>query len=327
MEVSQCPESEHNPDAISSEANVHLEVCSIPIPTVMGNLSIDEDYGDDQDFAKRPSIIVEETEEDVVPTSPSPLMEEHRIGFKFDADVVAKQIMKEAHAQLKAKVVSVICIIISLVVGVRMIMAGISGGALAVFGFAGEALLDVMVSVLVIWRHRKVDLSESSDAEEALLELRKHDLDREHRFTLLIGASFFAFAVVLFMAGLVHLLHEWADADKEHQASRDAMIVAWPAFVVYVVLFFFKVRLANTLDSRTLRQAAVCTMFDAIIALLIGLASSLELFLATEEDDDMDAYTVIDPITTFVIAAFICGQGLLMVSSNAVAYQHHIELA
>lgn len=334
-DVSQCKASEQELDASALEPNVHSEVpvttSTSPEPTVLGvHSNQDDDYEyEEEELAepvKRPSIILEGSDEDFA-ACPSPLMEEHRSGIKLDPlENVEIAIMENSRAELKAKVVSIISIIISLVVGVRMVTIGISGGALAVFGLAGESLLDVLVSILVIWRYRKGDVAEDGDVGEAKLLLQKLDFQREYRATMAIGVSFFIFAVALFLIGLVHLFHEWSDSEKERQATRDTLVMVWPALVVYVILSILKVRLANGLDSRTLRQSAVSTMFEAMISCVLGLASLLELFLATHEDDDMGAYTVIDPVTSFFIAAFICGQGLLMVSSSAVAFQDHIEL-
>lgn len=223
--------------------------------------------------------------------------------------------------EYKAKLVSYISIVISVIVGGAGIAVGLQGGALAVVGLAGETLLDGVSSLMVIWRYKKGKSRRFKDAEEAQRRIEERDSERERRFTLVIGIGFVAFAVVLCSASLAHLFHQWASDDAEEASATDSLYVAWPAFVIFIVLAVIKFDLATKLQSKTLRQDAICTAFGAVLALITGIASTCEKIMVDEKPGDESAFTVVDPMASILISLLVGGEGMRAISHNAACCQ------
>jgi len=248
----------------------------------------------------------------------------------------------------RAKLVSALSIAISIVVGVSGIGIGIGGGALAIVGLAGETLLDAVSSVMVIWRYKKPKLRPNETEEQARVRLHARAVDRERRFTLIIGIGFVLFAVLLLPISVSHLNHRWKresieekDADYsfvvsipahlnhrwkresiEEKAADYSFVVSIPACVSFISLAFVKFKLAIELESKTMRQDAICTIFGAALALITGMASLLEHALASK-GDDKDAFGIVDPIVSMIIATLILGEGLRTVYHNSLFFQAH----
>lgn len=232
-------------------------------------------------------------------------------------DVSSASLVVDKEAEARAKIVSVISIIVSIIVGIFGIIVGLGGGALAVIGLAGETLLDAISSGMVLWRYKKAKVRQDENEEAALQRLETRAVERERRFTLYIGIMFIAFAVVLLLTSLVHLNHQWTKEEAEERAANYTFAVSWPALVVFTVLAVVKFRLAEQLQSKTLRQDAICTVFGGVLALITGIASTCENLLSNE-DDDNDAFGIVDPLASVVISLLILGEGIRTVYHNSL---------
>jgi divalent metal cation (Fe/Co/Zn/Cd) transporter len=245
---------------------------------------------------------------------------------KFEGNPASLKSPEQLALESSAKLVSWISIIISLIVGGAGIGVGLQGGALAVVGLAGETLLDAVSSTMVLWRYKKGKAREFKDAEEAQRRMEDRDNERERRFTLIIGVAFVVFATLLLISSLVHLTHQWTSEEAEETSATDSLFVAWPAFFIFIVLAVWKFRLAEQLQSKTLRQDAICTVFGAVLALITGIASTCEKLLVTEGDDDKDAFGIVDPLASILIAVLVGGEGMRAIYHNAEYFQDHHQL-
>lgn len=225
-----------------------------------------------------------------------------------------------------AQVVSVASIIVSLIVGVSGILVGIAGGALAVIGLAGETLLDAVSSLMVLWRFKKGKRRHYESEEDALRRIEARNLERERKFTLVIGICFVVFAVMLLPLAMYHFHHQWVSEAEEEKAASNSFFVSWPAFIIFAAFAQVKFNLAKKLDSKTLRQDAICTVFGAVLALISGLASSAENLLAGESEDAA-AFEYVDPIASALIAVLILCEGSRTVFENALYFQQWSSFA
>jgi len=253
--------------------------------------------------------------------------EEKNLHRKLEGSPGSIKTHDQNELEKKAKLVSYVSIVISIIVGGAGIAVGLQGGALAVVGLAGETLLDGVSSVMVIWRYKKGKSRQYKDAEEAQRRIEERDNERERRFTLVIGIGFLVFAILLLTSALVHLLHQWASEEAEETSATDSLFVAWPALFIFMVLAHMKFRLADQLQSKTLRQDAICTLFGAVLALITGIASTVEKVMVGENEDDTSAFGVVDPIASIIIAVLVGGEGLRAIYHNAACFQDHRQLA
>lgn len=156
--------------------------------------------------------------------------------------------------------------------------------------------------------------------------LHARALERERQFTLAIGIGFIAFAVMLLIASVWHLLHQWASEEEEERAVSNSLFVAWPSFFIFSYLAHVKFQLAAALESKTFKQDAICTIFGAMLAFITGLASTAERALASI-GDSKDAFGVVDPLASCLIGLLICGEGMRTVFHNSLLFQDFRELA
>merc|ERR1712039_713337 len=124
------------------------------------------------------------------------------------------------------------------------------------------------------------------------------------------------FPFVLVVIALLHLFGEWADEAAEREAAAETTLVAWPAFVIFGLLACLKFRLAKDLESSTLRQDAVASLFGAILSLMSGMSSMLELALVGA-GDSYDAFGVVDPVVTLVMCTMMMAEGVRVVREHS----------
>merc|ERR1712032_835542 len=95
-----------------------------------------------------------------------------------------------------------------------------------------------------------------------------------------IGATFVLLSALL-AASAVHKDLSWDPATPDHIREEEAGAVygsylAWPSAIIFGLLGYVKLRLADNLDSQVLRKDAFCSGLGAFLALICGLAALAE---------------------------------------------------
>lgn len=219
----------------------------------------------------------------------------------------------------RAKAVSWTSIALSVVIGVAGLAVGLEDGALAIAGLGGETLLDAISSIMVLWRFKKGKARTFQDEQEAEERKAARDALRERHSALGIGGGFVAFAALLLAlaATHVHLLFflDAAVEEKELKGVNMTLFIAWPSFVLFVVLALLKWRLARQLDSLVLRQDALCTAFGAFLAVVTAIAATIEEVLDEKAEGNL-AFGLIDPLVSGFIAVLMMAEGVRTLRHN-----------
>lgn len=129
---------------------------------------------------------------------------------------------------------------------------GIAAGSLALIGFGTDSLIEIFASLVVVWHLKGED-----------------DPDRERLALRLIAVAFITLAVILGIAGVRDLL-----TGRRADESIPGIIYLGLTAVVMFGLSIAKRRIANAMDSSTLRSEATMTYLDGILSAgtMLGLA-------------------------------------------------------
>lgn len=219
--------------------------------------------------------------------------------------------------EFKARLVSVVSIQVSLIVGFVGIISWARDNELAMLGLGAESLLDGVSSALVLWRFKKAKARDFEDAVAAAHFKALRDARRERRSALGIGASFIALAVLLILLAIQHI-QAAEDAEKEElqeEGMNLSVIIALPCIGIFAVMAWYKRFLSVELDSEVLKQDAKCTAFGAVLALITAGAALLEEAFSSNASDDV-AFGLVDPLAASCIALLILREGVLTIREN-----------
>lgn len=129
---------------------------------------------------------------------------------------------------------------------------GIAAGSLALIGFGTDSLIEIFASLVVVWHLKGEDYP-----------------DRERLALRLIAVAFITLAVILGIAGVRDLL-----TGRRADESIPGIIYLGLTAVVMFGLSIAKRRIADAMDSSTLRSEATMTYLDGILSAgtMLGLA-------------------------------------------------------
>jgi divalent metal cation (Fe/Co/Zn/Cd) transporter len=150
-------------------------------------------------------------------------------------------------------VVSALATLLAFIVG--LVVSGSSSSS-ATLGYALENLVDLVSSLVVIWRFY---------GEVADDELEK----REKRASIGIALMIILLSICVFSVAVGHLGEKHAP-----KSIHDLIGLSVPSFLIFSFLGFVKWRISNQLRSPAMRKDAVCSLAGAILSLgvLIGAA-------------------------------------------------------
>ena len=186
---------------------------------------------------------------------------------------------------------SVISCIITLIAAIAGIAVYDSSGSTSVLGFAIENFIDLLTSIIVIWRFYSPGMN--------LDETKK----REKRASVGIAFVMLILAVTLSVAAFDEIA-QGAEEDEEYDSELLALSI--PSMFVFSALAYIKFRYADLLHSPALQKDAICSLFGAILSISVILNSFIiESF--------PDAWFLDPLVAIFVsVACFIIGTSTII---------------
>lgn len=218
----------------------------------------------------------------------------------------------------KARRVSIASLVASLVACLLGFSIGYAEEVLSLIGFGMESLLDGISSGLVLWRFKRGKKREHADAEAAAEHKVRRDARRERNSSIGIGATFVFSAFLLLLVAVIKV-KRFDPTAQEHIEEEKAgafygTLLSWPAAFVFGGLALAKFALARELESQVLEKDALCSVLGAILALICGTASLIEL-ASTGNPHGME---MVDVAASAVIALLLGGEGVRTLCHNLV---------
>ena len=163
-----------------------------------------------------------------------------------------------------ARALAFISIIWNVLEGGSSIYAGVTDFQLAVLVYGIQSLIEVISASLVWWR--LAHDGASSAATKANL------VARERKALRIIGILFIILAAVIVGGAIAEFVH--------HEGPSDTflgLLIASIAAFAMLVLYFLKMRASYHLDSRILREDAMCSRYCCQLAILVIIASLINM--------------------------------------------------
>jgi hypothetical protein len=190
---------------------------------------------------------------------------------------------------LRAEALSRFTIIYNVIEGAVSIGYGIQDNAIALAGFGGDSVIEVLSALVVIWRFRGAMGRELGQDAELSLE-------RERRSTLYIGILFALLAVITAIAAGLQL-----NSGTHPSTTFPGMVIASVSLSFMLYLWSAKMKLARMLDSSTVKKDADCTLACIKLSGVLFVGSTLHLFVPS--------LWWIDAGAAILIAGFIGKEG------------------
>ncbi len=168
--------------------------------------------------------------------------------------------------------------------------AGTRAGSVAILAFGLDSIIELLAGAVLVWRLRAE--REESEAEAAEIKSQK-----------LLGLSFFFLAAYVVLHSGASLLG-WL---PEPQPSLAGVLIVVASAVVMTGLYVGKMRIAERMQSRSLRAEAMeslfCDLQDLTILIGLGLNSLLSWWWA-------------DPVSALLLFPLFVKEGLENVSGH-----------
>jgi len=225
----------------------------------------------------------------------------------------------EEHKKIElARWVSYVSIFLSLLLGSLAIGYGSKYGGLSIVALGLEFYIDLVSSVLVLWRFKTPKHRHFQDRGQALAKKMQRDAIRERSSSFWIGVLFLLLGLWVVIEAIVKL-HENLSWKKRQLMAEAAAGVAWPSAVLFSALVWWKFRLAAALHSQVIRKDAVCSLFGVVLSLVVGIAALVDIYGSRQHKGshgDMGG----DGIAAILLALFILGEGGLTVYRNTCGW-------
>jgi cation diffusion facilitator family transporter len=183
----------------------------------------------------------------------------------------------------KALLLSYFTIVYNIGEGVVSILAGSAAGSMALIGFGIDSFLESLSGGVMIWRFRRIDLS---DEEEGRMEKKA---------TRLVGYTFVFLAVYVLYESIGKLI-----SGRTPEPSVLGIIIAVVSIIVMPILFYQKYRTGKSMGSKSLvadsKETLACVFLS--VALLIGLGLNYTL-----------GFWQADPIVALIVVVFLLREG------------------
>ena len=177
------------------------------------------------------------------------------------------------------------------------------GNSASTLGFSVESFVDMLSSVLVLWRFWG-----PSERDDAVMR------GREKRASTLISMVFVLMALVVGITAIANLAVEQPPTDKD-----SIMALSVVSLIVLTVETSLKMRMARQLGSISMKKDGICSIASG------GLTLAIIVSLAIYEDDK-DAWWL-DSVCALCIAAAIGTYGALTLRAGGKWYNRRFWTA
>lgn len=210
----------------------------------------------------------------------------------------------------RARKVSIASLVASVVAACLGLGIGVSEEVLSLVGFGVESLLDGISSALVLWRFKRGKKRQHADMDAAMRHKMQRDARRERNSAIGIGATFVASACILLTSSVIKWLAYDPDdpthKQEENSGAYYGTLLSWPSAFVFGGLAAVKFRLARELQSQVLKKDAFCSVLGAILALIVAIASLIELAAS----DNPKGMELVDVFAGLMIALLLGIEGV-----------------
>ncbi len=166
----------------------------------------------------------------------------------------------------RALLLSYLTVAYNLVEGVIAIAAGSWAWSIALIGFGMDSFVESLSGAVMIWRftkHGKIPETEEIKIERKALKL--------------VGYTFFVLAAYILITAIQKFFTQ-----EMPQASLVGILIAIASLIAMPLLFYFKVKTARSLGSRSLiadaRQTLACSMMSVTLLISLLLTSLYAFF-------------------------------------------------
>ncbi|MBI3752225.1 MAG: cation transporter [Chloroflexi bacterium] len=195
--------------------------------------------------------------------------------------------MPRDHLLRRALELSVLSIILSGIVGVVAVVAGLASGRLSLLGFGFDASIDAVASVVLVWRFR-------------IERAHPHRAERAEQVAEIVVS-----AVLLVLAAYLAVGAVQALASGSNPAATDIGLgISGISVLALPPLSIAKRRVAAALDSGALRADSILTGIAALLALISLLALALTEALGIAGADAIGGLIVAAVLAREGISAF-----------------------
>jgi divalent metal cation (Fe/Co/Zn/Cd) transporter len=181
-------------------------------------------------------------------------------------------------------------------IGFGAVVVGFLYNVVALLGLGFESLLDMLSSILVLWRFKKAKTRAFGTMEEAEAKKVSRDRVRESNSLKFMAATFAILGLVLVFKGMHKLFAEHTVEGAELEIGAETtLILSWPAAVGFAALAVEKYRLATELESAVVMKDCMCTVGSTVLAAVTGVAGIIEDF----------GFASADPVAAVLVGVFM----------------------
>jgi len=191
-----------------------------------------------------------------------------------------------ASSALFISYVSIVCVAVLGVVGLIVSRAD---NSVSMLGYAFDQFLDVITSLLILWRFRWCSFTE--------MQVSKFEEQRDKQAGVLIAFLFVLLSQVIGIESVIHLVEE-----SKPESSYNIMIVALISIVLFFVLAAAKLKISIETQSSSLRKDAWVTLLSSLLS--IGILASALIYRKDQ------SYWWMDAVVAIVLSLWLLWMGL-----------------
>ena len=201
----------------------------------------------------------------------------HKVNDSFNKIENSKFINRWIHAPgpTEAFQISIVSAIVTVIAFIAGLSISISTHSSATLGYSLESLVDLVSSLIVLWRFHGGDTANKE-------ELQK----REKRASIGIALLMVILAICVFSVAVEHLAEGHAPS-----ALHQLISLSVPSLLIFLILGILKFNIAIKTQSPAMKKDAVCSLGGAILSL--GVLIGVGLFQSDDAIWWFDAFVAI----------------------------------
>eukprot|EP01071_Lankesteria_metandrocarpae_P000276 Lankesteria_metandrocarpae@DN10413_c0_g1_i1.p1 len=216
----------------------------------------------------------------------------------------------------RARCLSYIGFAVSMIQGSVAMGFGISTGVVSLTAMGAQICIDLLSSVMVVWRFYTRAGSTQRNPRHADPDTRLREALREKRAALGVGILLCLTAIWAASWAFVKVFGPPPPPETRIDRARVTLSVAWPGFVVFSIISVFKWNSALKLRSRVLQKDAVCSTFGATLSFITALFATIEYAISGTESHTGAA----DSVAALIMAALLMVEGVRTIFQNSVGW-------
>eukprot|EP00382_Lankesteria_abbotti_P011339 CAMPEP_0113853692 /NCGR_PEP_ID=MMETSP0372-20130328/6622_1 /TAXON_ID=340204 /ORGANISM="Lankesteria abbotti" /LENGTH=411 /DNA_ID=CAMNT_0000826211 /DNA_START=223 /DNA_END=1458 /DNA_ORIENTATION=+ /assembly_acc=CAM_ASM_000359 len=216
----------------------------------------------------------------------------------------------------RARIISYVGFAVSLIQGGVSMGFGISHSVVSLAAMGAQICIDLLSSVMVVWRFYTRSGATRCNPRHADAETRFREAVREKRAALGVGVLLTLTSVWAASWAFVKVFGAPPPTDLRVANSRTTLAVAWPGFVLFSIISMLKWNSALKLRSRVLQKDAVCSTFGAALSFITALFATIDYCVSANKYNTGAA----DSVAALIMAALLMLEGFRTIYQNTVGW-------